>query len=1071
MRSIENKIVSYPLSTGMNESSGRRAAPAGTLYAVRNLRTRYEGSLQKRFGSLTLSGDTQTNGASSGDVHVLVNSSDVVRPTEHPMFISAIGNQRLVASTAGDVFSYGTSKWQFKGCCSTCLPLDASAALAGADAYTCAFGYYAPAAAAMSNGYVCVAAVMQDSTLRVVIRDPNGNVIFSDDQAITPRFKMPVRVMAAGTSRFHILYLDDAHVQRASLAISGGAVSGSLSGSLLVNVDSGGYWDADIDSAGMIWIAYQSSSGPGVTTVASYNGSGVLQLSDTFPSTSPLLSIRADNANDMVWVGYADDLSGSPVIGFRSWTKSNMNPAIGAITIVSGHANIGDNPSPPLFGPSYVGNAGGATIVYSISSASTFYTRTMHYLQVNSSGALGTVSSVCNWMPVSKPDSQQRVWCISSLAGAETMPATSYRYALLRLEDAVYNFTGSNFTRGVPVELATADLIAVGLNKPDGAFGYGWFFGPVAECDDWSAMPLGIPVATQSIGAAVVPTIQVQLYRYETPDIAPHKQVVTAGGQSIIISGTPTEITGAGAHPSETPGVNGSVGGMEVGYLHPAAILEVTANSLVGGPIPAGTYSYVAVFQSTDENGNRILSVPSAPVAVTPTTDCNITVRVARYNSGQRVGFMEPSVLIYRTVDGGDTYQLLPAQPAAAADSFSLTDTVSDDDLSANEFLYTDGGVLPNTLAPSCRFIAAAEDRLWCGGLWDPKLIEASKIHVPGEPWNFTGDASHQIVLPEACTGLAYMDGQIIAFTASSIYLVGGDGPNDQGAGQFLPPRMLIRGIGCIDYRSIVETPDGVFFLSELGLNVIPRGFGAPVYIGKATQDTLVADPTILSACMTQNENYRLVKFLFEGSDTPGSGTTVLVYDIDSDRWFLDTYNATGTSGGVSFAGFAELGDWDGGLVLCRYDLNPNANTIWYESADTFADAGANDVGNDTFVATYIEMCWVEPFGPGGWGRLNKFLLTMDNDSGGDTELVEVRISTDSVEETISWQVPGNAVPPEVISYRGLDVSSRTCTTFRAIITGSKFSIADTRGPKFNSIAFELEPSDGIRMLKDTERT
>ena len=521
-----------------------------------------------------------------------------------------------------------------------------------------------------------------------------------------------------------------------------------------------------------------------------------------------------------------------------------------------------------------------------------------------------------------------------------------------------------------------------------------------------------------------------------------------------------------------------SMGGFEIGFAHPCAIILITTGASVS-PIPAGSYAYRAVTQWPDGTGARQLGQPSAPVVFVMTVEGQNSIQVAFPEVGQRAEELGPAVLLYRTTNGGASYQLLPISPTYSNGVATFVDMISDDVLAENEFIYTDGGVLPNVLGPSCNFTAAAEERLWCGGMWSPNIIEASKIRVPAEPINFTGDPTHQVVLPEDCTGLAYMDGQVVAFAEFAIYLIGGDGPNDQGAGSFLPPRLLIRGIGCIDYKSILETPIGILFQSQAGIYLIPRGFGSPQFIGAKVQDTTSNYPKILSAAYTSTSEYNLARFLITTA-ARSYGSRVLTLDIDQGAWFVDIYDTNGTAVGVTFHGFSEVGAWDEGLALFRYELSENASPIWAEDETVFEDTGAAEVGNSKFVARTIQTAWLYPFGPGGWGRINKTLLSMAHDYAGsidtDSQIVTLQTESDLSDAdtvmTATWTVAGSA-STNAASYRNIDTPRRDLTSVRATITDSQYSspMSGARGPKYLALTLEIGESGGVRPLTDTERT
>jgi hypothetical protein len=278
-----------------------------------------------------------------------------------------------------------------------------------------------------------------------------------------------------------------------------------------------------------------------------------------------------------------------------------------------------------------------------------------------------------------------------------------------------------------------------------------------------------------------------------------------------------------------------------------------------------------------------------------------------------------------------------------------------------------------------------------------------------------------------------------------------------------------VRGVGCIDYRSVVETQIGIFFQSNAGIYVVPRGFGTPQYLGANVQDTLTEYPTILSSAMVRSDEFSTVRFLL--ADTNGSGdegSRAVVYDIDNGHWFVDTFDVD------DLLGLSEIGNGPAGALMFRYDLSGLVDPVWVEDESVFTDAGG---ASTTFVARTVTTTWLYPFGPGGWGRVNKDVLSMSHDYPGGTDtdaaLVSLTVEVDapdpSVDTTDSWTVTGSATSD--VDYRGFDLVRRDCTAIRATIADVvNAGVPEARGPKFLSLTFEIENGGGIRMLTDSER-
>jgi hypothetical protein len=1047
VRSIENKLVNIPLGTGMNEAGGQRSGTIA-LYQCTNARVRSAGQLQKRCGTTTITGTTNTP---SGTEHGLCRDMD-----ELPCFVTSLNGLVVSGTTAGDAFGFNGTSQDFRGCFSSVLPVRSYAMNGGGDAYSDVDT--SPVIAATSDGYIATAYTSQDSLLRISVRGPDGNVVYKASAiARSTLFNSTIRIVAVG-SKFYVLWNNtNVNIKARELTISGGTCTQTGGDTTIATIVADTTWDAsNYDGTNWYLTRYRAANSVRTSIMTGLTEGTTADIA----VVATALSIWADPVTQRVWIGIFSLTDGEHKFAIYS---SALGVVLGLTSINAAFFTAHDvYSSPPVFGPRYSPTAPTDVLCVLSFLDGTPSTRRMHSFTISASGTVSVDSPnfvANNLRPVSKPDDKQRIWCRT-----EAYNGAPGRFMLLRLADA--GLATANVGAGSQViELATAEIL------PAGNFGDrpGKNFHAIATLPgDGLAFVLPIVVTNQTNSSgATEATIQAHIFEYSEEA---HRQVVPDQSH-LAIAGQPTELLRANEQY-----LYSSAGCLEFGFAVAPEIISATASPAGSGLAP-GVYAYQAVLQWPDSLGRRQLSAVSDPIEVTVAVTSTVGINVSFPSVGQRppsyiTGVPGPTVLLYRTTAGGQNYQLLPLQAfLATTGAVFFSDDVSDAVLSENEFIYTDGGVLPNKLAPSCRFLCSAEERLWCGGLWDPTVLEASKVRVPGEPTNFTGHPSHQVVLPEECTGLAYMDGQVVAFAQDAIYLVGGDGPNDQGAGTFLPPRLMTRGIGCVDYRSLLETPLGILFMSRVGIYLLPRGFGAPQYIGAAVQDTVTNYPTVLAAAFTVTDEFNLARWLLADTEGGTHGTQALTLDIDNGQWFLDTYNA-------GLDGFGQVGAGDEGLLLIRSDLvltssGITVNPIWEENETAIIDAGAEDAARSSSIARTVQTTWIYPFGPGGWGRVNKSVMAMDSSypSGilTDTCGISLTVETDDTgtTETKSWTVAGSAG----VAYRGFDLTRRDCTAFRGTITESDaIPTGASRGAKWTSLTFEIGEAGGIRMLTSSER-
>lgn len=451
----------------------------------------------------------------------------------------------------------------------------------------------------------------------------------------------------------------------------------------------------------------------------------------------------------------------------------------------------------------------------------------------------------------------------------------------------------------------------------------------------------------------------------------------------------------------------------ETGFTNFPVIESVTGGG--GGSITSGNYIYRAVYEYIDLQGRRHRSAPSDPFAYTSGANTSATLVVKPLVANTHFPGGAVSLHIYRTLAGQSTYHrvtpnIAPPAGSVFAATVSFVDTMSDAALAGQEFIYTDGGVADNTLAPPSTFATYCAGRVWLGGQLDRCIITASKLLVDGEPTQFSDLDVFSVQLPEKCTGLASLDGTVVAFARERIYLVQGDGPNDQGVGQFSAPIALPTDVGCIDWRSVAETSLGVFFQSKRGIYLLPRGFNTPLFVGAEVEDTLATYPIVVSATaviVPSSGSGKLgevtVRFVLAADETNG-GTVIAVYDLRSQGWSVDS---NGFSGGVG-----PSGSWSDTFVVPQV-VGPTLTGLAAESSSSYSDA-------IQYIRTALGTGDIRPFGVGGYGQFNKVLIM--GEYRGNAQ-VQVQVSVDGATADVSLFSVTSADAPDGVVY--LDVTPR----------------------------------------------
>jgi hypothetical protein len=510
--------------------------------------------------------------------------------------------------------------------------------------------------------------------------------------------------------------------------------------------------------------------------------------------------------------------------------------------------------------------------------------------------------------------------------------------------------------------------------------------------------------------------------------------------------------------------MNGSL--VETGFTNYPVISRVRRGTGMGGSLATGTWSYSAVYEWTDPLGRVQQSNPADPVTIGVGIGDGAILDIARPLGGKwsvpvTVDPGDVVVVVYRTTIGGTTYYRTTRNlsntaivPTMSAPTVNYIDTRSDLSLQQRQILYTQGGVLGNIIPPAARYEASGGSRLWLAGLLRPRQVQFSKLLVRGEPVNFPDDDSFRIDLPEDITGIKWGDGTLIVFSEENIYLINGDGPNDQGAGSFSTPQRMPSDVGCVEHFSIVEIQDGWLFQSRRGIYLLPRGFGPPVFVGAEIQDTLLAYPTVRSAtAVVDSGGSRLgestVRYVVSDSD---GNTRVPVWDTALKRWVsVDKYESND---------LALVGNQANHAVVVRDSLLA-PNPVRRETAAAWGD-GSQATG---FVQSRIRTGNIRPFGLIGWGRISEIEVMGEIR---DSAKLRARVSTDGATGTDLYEVlkvgdPGKRLHHQVkmpVAYcNSLDIE------FSDVASGA------SEGLVLHGITLDVEPSEGLPRRGADERS
>ena len=370
-----------------------------------------------------------------------------------------------------------------------------------------------------------------------------------------------------------------------------------------------------------------------------------------------------------------------------------------------------------------------------------------------------------------------------------------------------------------------------------------------------------------------------------------------------------------------------------------------------------GTYLYTAVWEHVDAAGNVHYSEPAAPISVTAAaetvrvrvTTCTVTMRDDRETGTDRV-----RLVLYRTAAGGVTYYRCAEAWGYDAASTSksafvqFSDSMVDATLTQRQRLYTQPGTLgtsfPRRAPPALRCVVQHGDTL-AGLSDDRRTIWFSAPVIGGEGQWFSDAFVVEVNDTTPLVGLASFDGRLWAFTRSGVWVIDGQGFVENGSGGYSLPSRVPVDVGCIDARSIVVTPQGALFQSELGIAMLSRA-GQVTFFGETVQGVTAAYPVCTSAVLEAAESH--VVFTLRSSD--GATGVSLVYDYLSGAWTTEAVR--------SDAACMVQGVYHRGL----------AAAVSRRAAAVYLDGAA-------WVGQTVETGWVKVAGMQGFQRIKRLLL------------------------------------------------------------------------------------------------
>lgn len=507
----------------------------------------------------------------------------------------------------------------------------------------------------------------------------------------------------------------------------------------------------------------------------------------------------------------------------------------------------------------------------------------------------------------------------------------------------------------------------------------------------------------------------------------------------------------------------------------------------------AEVFALKAVASYTDRQGNIHRSAPSRVVYVVKGA-----LNDASNAPEHGAGYLSPTVKLALTTPltcldeegtylyevfllDGATYRLAASVPIDLSDSSGpvLCDVaISDETAPSDQYvrfgkiLYTEGGVLPSDVVPSCTTFALGGDRLV--GVTDDPLATFvySKPLTTGIAPEFPNAYYLPLGVGVSVVAIAAMDDKYVLFGLDSIRVIYGQGPSATGQGSGFAVLKLPANVGCLDAQSVVEIPNGVMFRSRAGFYVLGRDLGLTPVFG--ANDFLTGSRVVAATNVPKSSEVRFLLAADGGpldSDGPTPDSTrpatpkygnayrsgiALCYSYDANKW--STFS--------NYTGIAST------LLNGEYVRLKNSTTVWKE-ADHWADPTGDNLLK--LITPWIKLRSIQDYGQ-LWKAtlLGRYLSTFVEDEAGDLDAgdIQVKVAYDYANtdvDTKLWRASNELQPVErdsaVVSPGALRLQVRPerqkCSSVRFTIEEKNTADADgltyRPGQGFEITSIDLE--------------
>ena len=469
----------------------------------------------------------------------------------------------------------------------------------------------------------------------------------------------------------------------------------------------------------------------------------------------------------------------------------------------------------------------------------------------------------------------------------------------------------------------------------------------------------------------------------------------------------------------------------------------------------SSVYYYKAVYEWTDAQGNLHQSTPSAAANITTDASGDESAEIRVVPFAEVGDIYRPNVkrTVYRTQGNGSIYNQLVSSTLSEDEDgavVSIVDRAADSVVATGKFLYTDSGELANTCPPaSARYVVAHRDRLFVIGKDD--IVYYSKIVRDGFGVGF--NEALLIRTPDNVsdrpTALASMDGNLFIFTEHSIFIVGGEGPDNLGSGGFYEAKRVPTNVGAVMGSPVKLINEGLIFVAKhktkygiylLARNMSITNIGSPI---EHLLETSTGVPRVVKDIVVDSEMDSVLFLLSQTSGTP-DGVKVLVYNYAMKQWGLDNIEGTySTSAGGNFAWAAAQGSKQ--LYLSFFDAADSTTCKLLERNALYVD-------NSTYVPLKIKTAWVNLAGIQSYQRVYNFHILGE---AIDAHTLTINVYYDYDDDTIVDTYSHKTTSAGLLQIRG-HLSKQKCQAIQFEVLDADNSGTIDGGFSISEIALEV---------------